>query len=359
MAAFKIPFKYRYRNGELVEDSYIKYATFPFLRILSVEPFDEGFYQCFARNDYGEASSTFYLHVHPRNLLNDPPLEPECHSTDDGNLRVTFKPRVEDKFSNIQYIAAYNTSVTSFDTGVSSQILASENFFTISRSSLRSVESLKPFHLYMRYMLMNVQTITMSLLSKPITCAFQQIEPSLFKGNGSFLGWNVDVSDENLSKTIITIQFLKNNNTDSLSFSNEIVGSYKKFNESKTWADIEKSLQKISVNSSDHGNYTEIKVPGNVTGILIIKVEEMFVRIFGSIEENGTHIIQDNESVKWRILKSPHETITVSDIQARSIVISWKGLDSNKCLQACTYLKSNSPIFLRDSTATKLNCEKM
>lgn len=322
-----------------------------------MEPFDEGIYQCFARNDYGEASTTFYLHVRPRNLLNYPPLEPKCHSTDDGNLKVTFNRQSEDKFSSISYLASFDKS--DFDSGFNT-IFQNENNFTIARSTLRGAKPLKPFHLYMRFMWSSGKSLTLSLLSKPITCAFQQIEPKFIKAsNGSFLGWNIDVSKEDLSKTIVTIQFLKNDSTDSLSFSNEVVGSYEKIDEAKTWADIERSLQKISVNSSDHGNFTEIKVPGNVTGILIIKVEEIFVRIFGSIEENGTHIMQDYENVKWRILKSPYEAITVSDIQSRSVTISWDGLDEHECLQACTYLKQDiSPIFLRERS-TKLNCEKM
>lgn len=349
--------KLRYRNGEAIVDSPIKYASFPSLRILSVEPFDDGIYQCFARNDYGEASTTFYLHVRPRNLLNYPPLEPKCHSTDDGNLKVTFNRQIDDKFSSISYLASFDKS--DFDSGFST-IFENENNFTITRSNLRGAKMLKPFYLYMRYMLSSGKGLTLSLLSKPITCAFQQIEPKIIKAsNGSFLGWNIDVPEKDLSKTIITIQFLKNTSTDALSFSNEVVGSYEKIDETTTWTDVERSLQKIAVNSSDHGNFTEIKVTGNVTGILIIKIEEISVRVFGSIEENRTHIRQDYENGKWNVLKSPYEALTVSDIQSRSITISWNGLDSYLCLQACTYLKQDiSPIFLREKS-TKLNCEKM
>jgi hypothetical protein len=174
------------------------------------------------------------------------------------------------------------------------------------------------------------------------------------------LGWNVDIADEDLSKAVITIQFLKNGTSEPLAFASEVVGSYEKVDDLKTWNDIEKSLQKFSVNSSDHELFTEVKVPGNVTGILIIKVEEIFVRIFGSIEENGSHIEQDFSNIQWRSLKAPIETIKVTDIQARSVTMSWNGLDSYDCLRACTYLKQDSlPTFFREKPTTKLNCEKM
>lgn len=327
------------------------------LKFLSVEPSDEGVYQCFARNEFGEASTTFYVHVNPRSILNDKPLHPKCHTTDDGDLNVTFSRRKDEKYSLFSYLAAYEDLES--DSGFSSAFMP-DSHFIIKRSDLRSARALKPFHLYMRTMLSNNINLIVSRLSEPMICAFQQIVPKFVKANnGSFLGWEIDVPEKDLNKTIITIQFLKNGSSDALSFIDEVVGSYEKVDDFKTWNDIEKSLQKISVNSSDRGTFTEIKVSGNVTGILIIKVEEIFVRIFGSIEENGTHIQQDYESVKWKSLKSPYETVNVFDIQSRSIMISWIGLDSHECLRACTYLKQDiSPKFLREKS-TKLNCEKM
>lgn len=352
---------FRYRNGELITNSHLKHAKFPSLKFLSIEPYDEGIYQCLARNEIGEASMTFYLHVSPRTMLNNPPLKPTCHSLNDNNLNVTFDARNSEKFSSISFIAAYDDFES--DTGFSGDLKDRKNFI-INRSILRSSKLLKPFHLYLRTMLPSGKFITMSPLSEPIICAFQQIEPKFIKAsNGSFLGWNVDIADEDLSKTVITIQFLKNDSYEPLTFANEVVGSYEKIDHLKTWNDVEKSLQKFPANSSDHGNFTEVKVPGNVTGILIIKVEEIFVRIFGSIEENGTHIVQDFSNIEWKslkVLKRPIETINVTDIQARSVTVNWDGLDLYKCLRACTYLKQDIlPNFLREKSTLKLNCNKM
>jgi hypothetical protein len=291
-------------------------------------------------------------------MLNNPPLKPTCHSMNDNNLNVTFDERNSEKFSSISFLATYDDFES--DTGFSGD-LKNKNYFIINQSILRSSKLLKPFHLHLRAMLPSGKFITMSPLSEPIICAFQQIEPKFIKASkGSFLGWNIDIADEDLSKTVITIQFLKNGTTEPLTFSTEVVGSYEKIDDLKTWNDIEKSLQKISVNSSDHGIFTEIKVPGNVTGILIIKVEEIFVRIFGSIAENGTHIEQDFSNIQWKSLKTPIETISVTDVQARSVTMSWNGLDSYDCLRACTYLKQDIlPNFLREKSNTRLNCEKM
>lgn len=324
-----------------------------------MEPTDEGSYQCFARNEYGEASATFYLHVQPRSIIRKPPNNLKCQATDNGDLRVAFEQDSAESYNAIQYLAAYGNDER--DTGVEKDKISNRGV-EISKSNFLSAKPLKPFHFYVRLMqISKMGGLLLSLLSEPAICAFQQIEPKFIKAsNGSFLGWDIDVADEDISKTIITIQFLKNGTTDALSFSNEVVGSYEKIDDFKTWNDIEKSLQKISVNSSDHRTYTEIKVPGNVTGILIIKVDEVFVRIFGSIEVNGMHIEQDYENMKWKSLKSPYENITVTDIQSRSISITWNGLDSYECMKACTYLKQDVSLkFLREKFATKLNCEKM
>lgn len=328
------------------------------MKIETIEPSDEGLYQCFARNDFGEASGTFYLHVRPANLLNYAPYNLKCSSMDDNVIMVSFEKRENEKISRIQYY------VTTEESNVLSTLVSSDlngkNNFDMRKKELKHIKSLKPFYLYVRSMLPSGGGMTISPLSKPILCAFQEIQPKFFKAqNGVFLRWTIDdISDEELSRAVITIQFLKNGTNDALSFSNEVVGTYTKFDEYLKWSDIEKNLQKISVNSSDHGEWTELKVSGNVTGIFIIKTDEIFVRIYGSIEENGEHLEQNFDNLKWESVKSSFAPLTVVSKESRSVEISWDGIGNITCMKACTFLKQNFLVSLREPK-TKLNCEIM
>ncbi|KAL7017913.1 hypothetical protein ACKWTF_010565 [Chironomus riparius] len=347
-----------YRNGELIKNNPIRYAKSTTMKIETIEPYDEGLYQCFARNDFGEASGTFYLHVRPVNLLNYAPYNLKCSSIDDNAITVNFKRREDEQINRIQYFVA-SEEPSEYSTDFSAELMG-QSSFDIKKARLRNIKSLKPFYLYVRSMLPSGGGMTISPLSIPTKCAFQEIEPKFVKAqNGTFLRWTIDdLTDEELSKSVITIQFLKNGTNDALSFSTEVVGTYAKFGDYVMWSDIEKNLQKISVNSSDHGEWTEIKVPGNVSGILIIKIEEIFVRIFGSMEEDDEFLEQDYSNLKWQSVKSSFAPLYIDSIESRSIHISWNEIGKNKCMMACTYFKHNNFESIREPK-TKLNCEEI
>jgi hypothetical protein len=331
------------------------------LRIHSIDPYDEGLYQCFARNDFGEASGTFYLHLPPSNLLNYAPAHGKCYSTANNTLMIEFQKSEFERINRIQYFIS-TEEPRDFITQLSTDLLG-RNTFELSKSSVPIAKSLRPFYLYMRSMMPSGAVMTMSPLSKVLVCAFQEIEPKFVKAqNGTFLTWRIeDLSYEELSKAVITIQFLKNN-TDSgsfMQFGNEAVGTYTHWRDKFIqYTEVEKNLQRISVNSSDQGDYTEIKVTGNVTGILIIKVEEIFVRIFGSIEENGVFLQQNFSQLKWKNVKSTFAPLTISKVESRSVTIGWSGLDDSEseCLKACTFLKRDTLESIRSPSPV---CEQM
>lgn len=336
------------------------YAKSEILKIETIEPHDEGLYQCFARNDFGvEASGTYYLHLPPRNLLNYAPYNPKCHSMGDNTLMIEFQKREPEKVNRIQYFIA-TENPHDFITNFSTDLLG-KNSFEITKSLMRIVKSLKPFHIFLRSMMPSGEALTTSTLSQPVMCAFQEIEPKFVKAqNGTFLTWKIDdLSHDELRDAIITIQFLKNG-TSNVPFVNEVVGTYAEWGDHVLWTEVEKNLQRITVNNSDYGQWTEIKVQGNVTGILIIKVEEIFVRIFGSIpSEDGTHLQQDYSMLKWKSVKAQFVPITISSIESRSVTINWNGLENFGCLKACTFLKQETLMALRSPAKSKINCKKM
>jgi hypothetical protein len=356
--------KHRYKNGELIKNNHIKYARNELLRIESLEPHDEGLYQCFARNDFGEASGTYYLHLAPRNLLNEAPTNAKCYSTGDNTIMIEFQRSESVRVNRIQYYIATDEP-RDFITSLSSDLFG-RNSFELHKSTVLTARSLKPFYLYMRSMMPSGNMLTTSPLSKPLVCAFQEIEPRFIKAQsagqtGSFLTWQInDLSREELERAVITIQFLKNETGDVMQFAGEAVGTFIHWpgEALPQWKEVEKNLQRVAVNGSDQGQYTEIKVSGNVTGILIIKVEQIFVRIFGSLEENGEYLQQNYSQVKWKSVKTSFAPLSVDKIESRSVSVSWSGLDDARCLKACTYLKQESLALIRDSRS-KTVCEKM
>ncbi|KAG5672256.1 hypothetical protein PVAND_002397 [Polypedilum vanderplanki] len=349
-----------YKNGKLIENTHIIHARNEILRIETLEFKDEGLYQCFARNDFGEASGAYYLHLPPRNLLNSAPVNAKCYSSGNNIITVEFQRNEFEHINKIQYSIATDEP-RDFITNFSVDLLG-KNSFELSKSSVGIAKTLKPFYLYLRSMMPMGPSLAISPLSKEFVCAFQEIEPKFVKSDkGTFLTWYInDLSYEELSKAVITIQFLKNDTDNAVQFTNEAIGTYAHWNEElPQWKDVEKNLQKISVNSSDQGQWTEVKVTGNITGILIIKVEEIFVRIFGSIDENGHELQQNYSQVKWKSVKTTFAPLTVSEIESRSVIISWSGLDdNNKCLKACTFLKQETLVSLRDSKS-KTRCEQI
>lgn len=118
--------------------------------ILSIDPVDEGLYQCLAKNDYGEIMNTFYLHIRPVTMLTHAPQNPKCFPMDKGDVLVTYDKEQFDKklyyfvdpdspkdFSNS---FALNTTLTSF---------------VIKRKQNTLSQPFKPFYLFMRNIMSN------------------------------------------------------------------------------------------------------------------------------------------------------------------------------------------------------------
>jgi hypothetical protein len=347
----------RYKNGEKLPSNHVKYFEYPIAKIESIDPEDEGLYQCLARNDFGEISNTFYLHIRPSIMLMNAPQNAKCFPMDKGEVLVTFNKEVST--NKIQFFVA-SDSPRDFHSALA--LNATIKSFVIDSKAAGFYKPLKPFYLYMRNMspsASNHAAMVLSQLSKPIKCATQGIEAKFVKPeNGIFLRWDAPKTDSII--TSYTIQFLTNGSSNSVVFNGELIGTYETFPMYVSWETVEKKLEKISVKSYNNSEWSEVKVPGNVTGLYIINTDEINVRILGSVMEDGELFEQDLKFIKWTNIKAASislEPLEVSEIESRSAVISWgKTLVLTNCSAICSNLKSE--IISRDSSE-KFQCVKM
>lgn len=290
-------------------------------------------------------------------MLMHAPQNAKCFPMDKGEVLVTFDKEIPT--NKIQYFVA-SDSPRDFHSALA--LNATTKSFVIDSKAAGFYKPLKPFYLYMRNMSpsgSNRAAMVLSQLSKPIKCATQGIEPKFVKPeNGIFLRWDAPKTDLNI--TSYTIQFLSNGSTNSVVFNGELIGTYEAFPMYVSWETVEKKLEKISVKSFNNSQWSEVKVPGNVTGLYIINTDEINVRILGSVMEDGELFEQDLKLITWTNIKASSisvEPLTVSEIESRSVVLSWgRRLNITNCSSLCTNLKSE--IISRDKSE-KLNCVSM
>lgn len=343
----------RYKNGKKLPNNHVKHFKYPIAKIETIDPEDEGLYQCLARNDYGEVSSTFYLHVRPTTMLDHSPQNAKCQPLDNNVVEVTFDK--EHPTNKIQYFIA-SDSPRDFYSQVT--LNYSSRSFKIDTNKAGIFKPLKPFYLYMRNIMPNGGKMMVSQLSQPIICASQGIEPKFVKPtNGIFLRWDNPATDSNV--TSFTIQFRNNKTSNPVSFTNEVIGSYEKWPTYVSWSEVQNSLQKISAKNSNKTDWNEVQVPGNVTGLYIINTEEVTVRIFGTVLESGELLDQKLDALSWKNIKASSislEPLKLGAIDSRGVEIFWSGLETVSCAHVCSVLKQD---FISRDTGDKFKCELM
>lgn len=351
--SFSVVGKKRYKNGKRIPDNHVKYFEYPIAKIETIDPDDEGLYQCFARNDFGEASATFYLHVRPSTLLNHAPLNAKCVPMDKGIIQVTYDKEMPS--NKIQYFIA-SDSPRDFYSHVS--VDAIQDGFKIDTRAGSIFKPFKPFYLYMRNLLPNGSLkMILSQLSKPIRCATQGIEPKFVKPpTGIFLRWDTPATDINV--TGYTIQFQKNETSTPVSFKEEVIGTFDDFPPYISWEDIRDNLQKIPAKNNNQTDWTEVVVPGNVTGLYIPNTDEINVRILGTVLESGELFNQDIQYLSWTNIKASTFSLAplrLGLVDSHGAEILWSGLEAVNCASACAIMKG--PIINRGESSTR--CDKM
>ena len=170
-----------------------------------------------------------------------------------------------------------------------------------------------------------------------------------FPSGGIFIWWKFT---NNVNITAFSIQFQHQNQSHQVFFSDQVVGTYKQLGDFYgTWADVEKDLEKIKaqtkvipstneirtkrflnfnsdnrqiLRSSDsfvrsrkaagfeeeaiklssptntNVTITEVRVPGNVSGILIPNSNHIVVRVLASTTLDGEPLKQDLRFLSWK-----------------------------------------------------------
>lgn len=133
----------------------------------------------------------------------------------------------------------------------------------------------------------------------------------LFGQNGLFIWWP---QEEQVNATAYIIQFLHNDTSNPTVFSEHIVGTTKIIHEFHAQHDIQSDLMKIAaktrvyanatVGDSSNATITEIRVAGNVTGILIPNASRLVVRVLVPVFDDGVEVPQDVRYVEWKTVRS-------------------------------------------------------
>lgn len=141
----------------------------------------------------------------------------------------------------------------------------------------------------------------------------------IFTSNGIFVWWP---KVNHINVTAYLIQFKSD---EAIAFS-DVIGTTRTIDEFETWDDISGDSMPIQVITNIHQNYedddamstqspsngnktigkiVELRVDGNVSGILIPNKHEIVVRILVIIDEDG-ELTQDTRYVEWKKVRIVH-----------------------------------------------------
>lgn len=334
-----------YRNGVRIISNSVTILDGGLLRIHSVDPTDEGIYQCFAKSEAGQAFTAPYLTVRANGVVHGslPKLYGiKCYPINYGSILVTFRAT-----EPVDMITYYLKGEDPHTWDVVPPIRTNQKFIISGR-----MDPLRDYTLLLRGLtkapsdpqqLRKTQEsmLTMSRLSKGVQCKTQGMEVlSTAFPDHVFIWWplsnaNGGLKNSNYSAEVdhYLVQLWNNETLNNPSlFASEIIGTTGVLDEYKTWDEIEKMLVKIPaqaefINSSyavgtpesfiqssietqmrkkslrtvtrTHFNVTEIRVPGNVTGLLIPNTKRVLARVIG-VKAGEEVSDQELKYVQWK-----------------------------------------------------------
>ncbi|CAO1437220.1 unnamed protein product [Diamesa tonsa] len=327
-----------FKNGKLIVNNFVRHSKDGVLRIESVEPEDEGIYQCFT----GSVSMSNYLMVRKTTLL--PSLKNvQCYPMDNNSILVTFDTVQGQSVDLVSYFLATNTS---WIAPAPITIEKNEKYFIF----WNNLKVLSPFGLYMRGFSEQSETFAMTRLSHGRDCSTQGLEPHFIKSpDGIFLWWSVD--DESIHVTSFIIQLWYNGEQSHDQQNEAICSFYPWSSQYIMWSDVDSTLKNISIVTRSHPlesttenvTITDLHLPGNATGILIPKTEQVKVRILSAVHDDGQLIdALQLTFLSWHLINATtpstqmeSKSIEVLFTDSRSMTISWNGFDKVLCLKVC------------------------
>ena len=288
-----------YKNGKLIVNNFVRHSKNGVLRIESIEPEDEGIYQCFA----GSVSMSNYLMVRKTSLLASL-KNVQCYPMDNNSILVTFDTVHGQSVDLVSYFLATNSS---WIAPAPIPMEKNEKYFIF----WNNLKVLSPFGLFMRGFSAqsNSETFAMTRLSHGRDCSTQGLEPHFIKSpDGLFLWWSVD--DKSIHVTSFIIQLWYNEHSPDQQ--NEASCSFYQWSSQYIlWSDVGSTLKNTSIVTRSHPldsttenvTITELHLPGNVTGILIPNTEQIKVRILGAVHDDGKQIdVLQLTFLSWHIV---------------------------------------------------------
>ncbi|XP_055618473.1 protogenin [Toxorhynchites rutilus septentrionalis] len=253
-----------YKNGREIKNSYIIHYNYPILRINTIDPEDEGLYQCIAKNEAGEASVSMYLSIRDKDKyrrLSRRPDSIQCYPLDTTSLFIRFDNGIQ--HVNTEYVMYYLASDSPY------------SWFSSPPTQLLTNNSLKisgtmvaPFRNYTVYLracsVTNVQEaenmgpagkkqVIPSRLSRGIQCTSQGVPVlSILFPNGIFIWWPRFLG---VQPTAFTIQFKGNENSTMPEFDSRISGTTQTLDDYITFEDVQPLLTMINITTSKFKEY--------------------------------------------------------------------------------------------------------
>lgn len=339
-----------YRNGEKILTNSVTSVDGGQLRINSVDPKDGGIYQCMAKNEIGQAFSAAFLTVRLSGVASNLPrlYGVKCYPLNYGSVLVTFRSTKPVEMINY-YLSADNPS--SWE--AVPPVKTSEKFIITGK-----MDPLREYTLHLRGLIETSpdpsqplktgqdSMLMMSQLSKGVTCQTQGMELlSTPFPDHVFLWWpttnhqhinnNIQHQRKNnytLDVDHYLVQLWNNDTLDNPSlFATEVIGTIGELDEYQTWNEIEKQLVKIpseaslinstfvtgsaetfvqsskevgskkkhQIRTRTHFNVMQVKLNGNVTGILIPNTKKVLARVIG-VKDGHVVLDQDLRYVQWK-----------------------------------------------------------
>ncbi|XP_058055584.1 uncharacterized protein LOC131206994 [Anopheles bellator] len=258
-----------YKNGRKIRNNYIMQYSYPMLRIHTLDPEDEGLYQCVAKNAAGEIAGSAYLTIRDKQKYRHKAKRPDairCYPVDTTSLYLTFElaSHMNTAVDYMMYYLAREDDPSGAGGWYSSpptQLTANGSL----RISGQVVEPFRRYSVFLRSCTFNditgtetndglppQQMVIVSRLSRAVQCASQgyPILYTFFPNNGIFIWWP---RYSGVQPTAFTIHLRQNNGQANLtaSFTNQIIGTVEPLDDYMTYDELEPLLGRIDAETGE------------------------------------------------------------------------------------------------------------
>ncbi|XP_053680454.1 uncharacterized protein LOC128731364 [Anopheles nili] len=269
-----------YKNGRELISNYIVRYEYPMLSINTLDPEDEGLYQCMAKNAAGEISASSYLTIRDKQKYRHKTKRLDaiqCYPVDTTSLYLTFAvpPHAHPNIEYVMYYLASDESVRWYSSPLT--LLAGNGSLRISG---RMIEPFRNYTVFLRACSVSdisgtenirgsgtpgMKKVTVSRLSKGVQCASQgyPVLSTFFPNNGIFIWWP---KYDSVEPTAFTIQLRHNDNSNFTTFTNQIIGTVDMLDDYVTYEEVEPLLGKIDAETNQIQDWLWSEYDGSGSG---------------------------------------------------------------------------------------------